>query len=69
MSTTLMPNFEEIHQYLILQSSKNLQNLQISKFSITFFGSFRHLTKMKMVSSLHWKAEWNRLQFYSKQPT
>ena len=56
-----MPNFKEIHQYLVPQ---NLQNLCIPKFSITFFLIFRQLTKMKMVSlNLHWKAESNRSQF------
>ena len=70
MCTTFMPNFKEIHQYLVPQSSKSFQELRIPKFSITFFGSFRQLTKMKMVLlSSHWKAESNRPQFWFKQPT
>ena len=70
MSTASMPKFKDIHQYLVPQSSKNLKNPRISKFSIKVFGSFRHLTKMKMVSfNLHWKAKSNRPQLLSKQPT
>ena len=45
MSTTTMPNFKEIHQYLVPKSSKNLQKLCIPKFSITIFGSFGQLGK------------------------
>ena len=37
MTTTFMSNFKEIHQYLVLLLSKNLQKLRIPKFSITFF--------------------------------
>ena len=61
MSTTSMQKFKKIHQYLVSQSSKNLQKLSIPKFSITIFGSVRQLTKMKMVSlNSQWKAESNR---------
>ena len=37
MSTPYLPNFKDIHQYLVPQSSKNLHKLCIPKFSITFF--------------------------------
>ena len=53
-----MPNFKEINQYLVPQSSKNLPKLSIPKFSITIFGRSKQLTKMKMVSlNSHWKTE------------
>ena len=48
MSTTSMPNFKEIYQYLVPQSTKNLQKLRMPKLSITFFGRFVQLTKMKI---------------------
>ena len=64
MSTTFMPNVKAIHQYLVPQSSNTLQKLCIPKFAITFFGRFRQLAKMKMISvHSHWKAESNRPQF------
>ena len=64
MSTTFMPNFKEIHQHLVPQSSKNPLKIRIPKFSIAFLGRFRELTKMKMVSlNAHWKVESNRPQF------
>ena len=70
VSATYMPNFKEIHQYLVPQSSKSLQELCIPKFSITFVECFRQSTKMKMVSlNSHWNAESIKPQFYSKQPT
>ena len=31
-----MPNFKEIHQYLVPQSSKNLQKLRIPNFQLHF---------------------------------
>ena len=40
MSTISMPNFKEIHQYLALQSSKNLKKTMHTKISITFFWKF-----------------------------
>ena len=52
-STISMPNVKEIHQYLVPKTSKNLQKLRILKLTITFFGSFRQLTDMNMVS-LNW---------------
>ena len=61
MSTIFMPNFKEIHQYLVPESSKNFKKICIPKSSITFFGSFRQLTKLKMVLlNSHRKAESNR---------
>ena len=57
-------NFMEIHQYLVPEYSKNLKKLRKQKFSITLFGSFRQLTKMKMISLYsQWKVESNRSQF------
>ena len=40
MYTTSMPNFKEIHQYLVPQSCENFQKLRIPKFSISFFWKF-----------------------------
>ena len=58
-STTSMPNFKKIPQYLVPQSSKNLQKLCIPKFSIIIIFEVlvsRQLTKIKMVSlNSQWK--------------
>ena len=62
MSTTSMPNFNEIHQYLVYQSS--FKNYAYQNFQLIFFESSSQLTKMKMTSlNLHWKAESNSFQF------
>ena len=40
MNTTFIPNFKEIHQYLVPKLSKNYKKLCIPKFFIYIFWKF-----------------------------